>query len=228
MGTFLLNLLILCLQVKKLTDFTNLFSPHGFEKNDEIFCFISKVNEIDITNLTNQTKFRLDEISKIEYYFHEEVNQRTSCSKKLSKYVAAFDCIDKVLIVSSATTGGVSIISFTSVVEASVGIASASFTLTIGIVKNLLSMTRNKKKKHDKILMQVKSKLNSIETLVSQALIDMELGHEEFIAIFKEKDNFEKMKVNGRNVSGKLEEKTENMRLNSVNSRKNNDFAPDV
>ena len=89
-------------------------------------------------------------------------------------------------------------------------------------------MTRNKKKKHDKILMQVKSKLNSIETLVSQALIDMELGHEEFIAIFKEKDNFEKMKVNGRNVSGKLEEKTENMRLNSVNSRKNNDFAPDV
>ena len=132
------------------------------------------------------------------------------------------------LIVSSATTGGVSIISFTSVVEASVGIASASFTLTIGIVKNLLSMTRNKKKKHDKILMQVKSKLNSIETLVSQALIDMELGHEEFIAIFKEKDNFEKMKVNGRNVSGKLEEKTENMRLNSVNSRKNNDFAPDV
>ena len=109
------------------------------------------------------------------------------------------------LIVSSATTGGVSIISFTSVVEASVGIASASFTLTIGIVKNLLSMTRNKKKKHDKILMQVKSKLNSIETLVSQALIDMELCHEEFIAIFKEKDNFEKMKVNGRNVSGKLE-----------------------
>ena len=89
-------------------------------------------------------------------------------------------------------------------------------------------MTRNKKKKHDKILMQVKSKLNSIETLVSQALIDMELCHEEFIAIFKEKDNFEKMKVNGRNVSGKLEEKTENMRLNSVNSRKNNDFAPDV
>ena len=89
-------------------------------------------------------------------------------------------------------------------------------------------MTRNKKKKHDKILMQVKSKLNSIETLVSQALIDMELCHEEFIAIFKEKDNFEKMKVNGRNVSVKLEEKTENMRLNSVNSRKNNDFAPDV
>ena len=64
-----------------------------------------------------------------------------------------------------------------------------------------------------------KSKLNSIETLVSQALIDMEISHKEFIAIFKEKDNYEKMKENVRNVSEKLEEQTEN-RLNSVNSRK--------
>ena len=65
-----------------------------------------------------------------------------------------------------------------------------------------------------------KSKLNSIETLVSQALIDMEISHKEFIAIFKEKDNYEKMKETVRNVSEKLEEKTENIRLNSVNSRK--------
>ena len=69
------------------------------------------------------------------------------------------------LIVLSATTGGVSIISFTSVVGAPVGIASASFTLifslTTGMVKKLLSITRNKKKKHDKILMLAKSKLNS-------------------------------------------------------------------
>ena len=46
-----------------------------------------------------------------------------------------------------------------------------------------------------------KSKLNSIETLVSQALIDMEISHEEYIAIFKEKDKNEKMKENVRNVS---------------------------
>ena len=68
--------------------------------------------------------------------------------------------------------------------------------------------------------MLAKSKLNSIETLISQALIDMEISHEEFIAIFKEKDKYEKMKENVRNASEKLEEKTENMRLNSVNSRK--------
>ena len=102
------------------------------------------------------------------------------------------------------------------------GIASASFTLifsqTRGIIKKLLSITRNKKK-HDKILMLAKSKLNSIETLGSQALIDMEISHEEFIAIFTEKGKFEKMKENVRNVSEKLEKKTENMGLNSVNSR---------
>ena len=67
--------------------------------------------------------------------------------------------------------------------------------------------------------MLAKSKLNSIETLVSQALIDMEISHEEFITILKEKDKYEKMKENVRNLSEKLEEKQENTRLNSVNSR---------
>ena len=63
--------------------------------------------------------------------------------------------------------------------------------------------------------MSAKIKLNSIETLVSQALIDIEISHEEFIIILKEKDKYEKMKENLGNVS----EKQENMRLNSVNSR---------
>ena len=84
---------------------------------------------IDKTSLSEQTKFRLDEISKIENYFIEEINQRKSCSKKLSKYVVVFDCIDQALIVSSATNGGVSIISFTTTDGTPVGIASASLTL---------------------------------------------------------------------------------------------------
>ena len=151
-------------------------------------------------------------------------------SKKLSKYVAAFDYIDKVLSATSgatiglsATSGGVCIISAESVVGASVGIAGARFTLIFslrtGIIKKLLSITRNNMKKHDKILMLAKSKLNSIKTLVSQALIDMEISHGEFVATFEEKDKYEKMKEIETNVSEKLEEKTENMRLNSVNSR---------
>ena len=151
---------------------------------------------------SNQTKFRLSKIIGIENYFHQEINQRKICSKKLNKYVTVFDYIDQALIVLSATSGGVSIILFTSIVGAPVGIASASltlfFSLTTGIVKKLLNITRNKKKKHDKILMLAKSKLNSIETLISQALIDMEISHEEFITILNEKDKYEKMKDNLR------------------------------
>ena len=85
--------------------------------------------ETDKTNLADQTKYRLNEITKIENYFIEEINQRKWCSKKLRKYVAAFDYIEKILIVLSATSGGVSIISFTSILGAPVGITSASFTL---------------------------------------------------------------------------------------------------
>ena len=109
------------------------------------------IETIDRTNLTEQTKIRLNKITKIENYFHQEINQRKSCSKKLNKYVTAFDYIDKVLIVLSATSGGVSIISFTSVVGAPIGIGRASFTLifslTTGIVKKLLSITRKKREK---------------------------------------------------------------------------------
>ena len=86
------------------------------------------MNEIDKTNLTDQTKIRLNKITEIEDCFHQEINQRKSCSKKLSKYVTAFDYIDKILIVLSATSSGVCIISSASVAGAPVGIASASFT----------------------------------------------------------------------------------------------------
>ena len=168
--------------------------------------------------MTEQTEISLNKITEIESYFYKEINQRKSCSKKLSTYVAAFDYIDKILIVLSATTGGVSIISFTSIIGAPVGIASASFTLifslTTGIVKKLLNITRNKKKKHDKIFMLAKSKLNSIETLISQALIDREISHEEFVTMLKEKDKYEKMKENVRSENEK-----QIMRSSSIKSK---------
>ena len=148
--------------------------------------------------LWEQTTFRLSETIGIENYFHQEINQRKLCSKKLGKYVSAFDYIDKILIVLSAASSGVGIISSASVVGAPVGIESASFTLIFslatGIIKKLLSITRNRKKKHDKILMLAKRKLDSIETLVSQALIDMEISHEEFNAIIREKQKYERTK----------------------------------
>ena len=131
----------------------------------------NSIKEIDETNLTEQTKFRLSEITGIKNYFYQEINQQKSYSKNLNKYVTAFNYIDKILNVLSAKSGGVLIISFTSIIGASVGITSASFTLILsiatGIVKKLLNIARKKKEKHDKILMLAKSKFNSIESLIS-------------------------------------------------------------
>ena len=150
--------------------------------------------------------------------FTKKVIKESYTVKKLSKYVTVFDYIDKVLIALSATSGGVYIILFTSVVGAPVGIASSSFTLifslSTGIVKKLLAITR-KKKEHDKVLMLAKIKLINIETLISEALIDMEISHEEFIAIFKEKDKYEKMKESLRREN----EQQEIIRLSSVKSK---------
>ena len=171
------------------------------------------------TKLTDQTKFRLYEIKNIENDFINEINQQKSYSKKLSRYVTIFDYIDKILIVLSATTSGVSNFSFTnSIIGAPAGIASASFTLifslTTGIIKKILNMTINKKKKHDHLLTLAESKFNSIETLISQELGDLDISHEESIVILKENDKFERMKYNLISENGA--EKQEILNLSSI------------
>ena len=117
---------------------------------------VSSIETIYRRNLTDQTKFRLNEISRIENYFNQEFKERKLNSEKLSKSVTAFDYMDKILIVLSATSGGVSIITFETVIGVPVGIANANFTLifslTTGLIKKLLSITGNKKEKHDKII----------------------------------------------------------------------------
>ena len=131
------------------------------------------MHEIDQTKLTNQTKFRLYEIKKFDNCFINDINQQKEYSKKLSRYVTIFDYMDKILIILSATTSGESIISVTNTINESVGIVSASFTLifslTTGIIKKLLNMKINRRKKHDQLLMLAQSRFNSIET-ISQAL----------------------------------------------------------
>ena len=111
-----------------------------------------------------------------------------------------------------------SIISITTAIGAPVGIASASFTLifsiTTGIIEKLLDITRRKKKKHDKILMLAESKFNSIETLMSQALGDLDISHDEFIMILKEKDRYERMKYNLISENG--DEKQEIVKSSSI------------
>ena len=116
-------------------------------------------------------------------------------SKRLSKYIASFDYFDKLLIALSVTTGSISIAPSATVIGAPVGMMSAScslaFSVTTGIVKNLLKTTRNKKKKHNKTVMLARSKLNSIESKISKALIDNEISHEDFTTILNEKQNIE-------------------------------------
>ena len=127
----------------------------------------------------------------MKIYFIKRLIEQNHAVKKLNKYVTTFDYIDKILIILSATSSGVSIISFASIIGAPVGIATASltliFSLTAGIIKKLLNIARNKKKKNAKILMLAKSKLTSIETLISQALIDLDISHEEFYLNFEGK-----------------------------------------
>ena len=113
-------------------------------------------------------------------------------SKSLSKRIASFDYFDKSLIVSSVTTGTISIASFAIVIGAPVGIVSAIFSLAFsictGVVKFFLKRTRNK------VVMLARTILNSIESKVSEALINNEISHEEFMAIIDEEKNYWELK----------------------------------
>ena len=119
-------------------------------------------------------------------------------SKRLSKYIASFDYFDKSLIFLSVTTGTISIASLATFTGAPAGIVNASFSFTFsiftGIVKKLLKTTRNKKKTHNKIVMLARSKLNSIESKISEALINNKISHESFITIINEEKNTENEK----------------------------------
>ena len=146
------------------------------------------------------TKFTLDEINKIKDYLKAEIKERKNIVKKISKYIVAFDYADKRFITLSASFGTLSILSHATVVRIPVGIAGASLTLKTGVVKKLLNITRKKKNKHNKIIALARSKLNIIETLISQALTDFEISHEEFSKIIYEKNNYEQIRDNIRSV----------------------------
>ena len=169
---------------------------------------MSKANELkDLTaepSAKHVTKYRLDEINKIKDYLNSEIKERKDIIKKISKYIVAFDYADKVFTTLSASFGTLSIVSYATVVGIPAGIAGASLTLivtvTTGVVKTLLNITRKKKKKHNKIIALARSKLNTIENLISQVLIDFEITHEEFSKIIYEKNNYEQIIDNIKSV----------------------------
>ena len=167
--------------------------------------------------LNDLTKFRLDEINKIKDYLNAEIKKRKDVVKKICRYIVAFDYADKLFITLPASFGALSIVSLATVVGIPVEIAGASltviFTVTTGVVKKLLNITRKKKKKHNKIITLARNKLNIIETLISQALIDFDISHEEFSKINYEKNNYEQMNDNIRNAKSINDLNKENDRI---------------
>ena len=159
-----------------------------------------RMNNLNVTELTNANKYRLNEINKIKEYFDSEIKERKDITKKLNKYLVSFDYLDKIFIALSASFGTLSIASYAAVVGIPVGVAGSSLTLifTIGtcINKSLLKVTKKRKKKHNKIIALAKSKLNMIDTLLSSALNDSKINHEEFTNIINEKNIYENIKEN--------------------------------
>ena len=155
------------------------------------------MNNIELADINH---YRLNEINKTKYFFNNNVNERKDIIKKLNKYIVGFDYLDKIFIALSASFGTLSIASHATVVGIPVDIAGASltliFTISIGINKSLLQVTKKRKKKHNKIIALAKSKLNTIDTLLSSALSDSKISHEEFTNIITEKNIYENIKEN--------------------------------
>ena len=149
-------------------------------------------------NISNEQQFRLNKINKIKYYFLAEIRERELISKNISKYIACWDCFDKPLISLSVVASNISVASFATLIGASAGIVGAScgltFSITSGFVKKFLKTIRNKKKKHNKIVMLARSKLNSIESKISKALMDNEISHEDFETIINEEKKYRELK----------------------------------
>ena len=156
-----------------------------------------KMNNIEFTDVN---KYRLDEINKIRDYFNNEIKEKKDIIKKLYKYLVSFDYLDKIFITLSASFSTLSVASYASIVGIPAGITGASltlvFTIGTGISESLLKLTKKRKKKHNKIIVLAKSKLNMIDTLLPSALNYSEISHEEFTNIINEANIYENIKEN--------------------------------
>ena len=177
---------------------------------DSTKCNSIEFNSIQTSNLNNQ-QFRLNKINEMKNYFIAEINERELTSKRLSKYIASFDYFDKSLIVLSATNGSISFALFATVIGTPVGIASPTlsltFSLSTGIAKKLLKTTRNKKKKHHNIIVMLARSINSIESNISETLMNNQDSHEDFMTIINEERNYRELKEGFRMMKGQEDKK---------------------
>ena len=143
-------------------------------------------------------EFRLKNIDETRNYLIEEINRNELMSKKHKKVCTTLNYIEHFLILASTITGCISISAFASLIGILIGITSSAIGLKICAItagiKKYKSIIKKKKKKHDKTVLLAKSKLNSIGVLISNALIDSIISHNEFVLInvLKEYDEMKK------------------------------------
>ena len=183
---------------------------------------------LSATPLNDQQQFRLNKINEIKDYFVAEIKERELMSKRLIKYITSFNYFGKSLIVLSATTGSISIALIAAVIGTPVGTVGASFSLAFsistGIIKKLLKTTRNKKK-HNKIVMFARSKLNSIESKISEALINNEICHEDFMTIISEDTKYRELKESIRMINS---QRSDTEKINLIEEGKNIGINEDI
>ena len=152
--------------------------------------------------ISNEQQFKLNKVNEIKNYFLTEIRERELISKNINKYVASLDYFDKSLNVLSILAGSISIESFATVIGTPTGVMGASCGLTFSITSGFKKKTiRNKKKKHNKTIVLARSKLNSIESKISKALIDNEINHEDFMTILNEEKKYRELKESIRMVN---------------------------
>ena len=149
-------------------------------------------------------EFRLKNIDKSRNYFLEEIKQNELMSKKHKEVCKTLNYMEHFLILASTITGCISISDFASLLGILIGIKSPAIglkicELTAGI-KKYKSIIKKKKEKHDKIALLAKSKLNNIEVLISKALIDSVISHDEFVLINNVLKEYNKMKKEIKNL----------------------------
>ena len=136
-------------------------------------------------------------------YFLKEVKQTELMSKKHKKVCTTLNYIEHFLILASTITWYISISVFASLLGIPIGITSSVIGLKICAIaagiKKYKSVIKKKKKSSDKIILLAKSKLNSIEVLISKASINSVINHDELVLINTVLKEYDKMKEEIKN-----------------------------
>ena len=190
-----------------------------FNKTPNIY---PNLNAIPLNaNISNEQQFRLNKINEIKDYFLAEIRERELISKNFSKYIAFLDYFDKSLNVLSLLSGSISIASFASIIGAPTGIIGAScgftFSITSGFIKKFLKTIR--KRKNNKIVMIARSKLNSMESKISKALVDNKISHEDFEILINEEKIYGELK---ESIRMKNSQRSDAEKVNLIEEGKKN------